>query len=198
MDGNSSTLERAASSYWAKYLADAKSCQFPRSGIDLEGKQQVSSINVELEQLQRLQTLATDDETKLVGVLHAAWALVLHCYTGSEDVCFGHQETKHTTRPDGGRIANGEESNMSVARFRLDETTSLTDLIDRAKLYYTRGLQYFDAMPAEIAESLHSSEKRLFNTTVLLAKIHGSGPSEAVHAPSPLDVGKLIGVRLPH
>ena len=192
MDGNFSTFERAASSYWAEYLADARPCQFPRSTIETDRKQQVLSVNLESEQLQRLQTLSIEDETEMVGVLHAAWALVLHCYTGADDVCFGHYESTHAIQVSG---AQGKRTGMSAARLRVDETATLTDLIDRAKQYYTRGLQYLDAMPADVARSLHSSEKRLFNTTVHLARFPSISVSAVDNSPV-LDTKDLATVRL--
>ena len=194
MDGNYSTFERAASSYWAKYLADAKSCQFPRSSVELNGKPSILSVNVELEHLRKLQALSTKNEAELVGVLHTAWALVLHCYTGSEDVCFGYQESNHATQARSELSAHGGPDSISAARLRMDEATSLEDLIESAKHCYTRGLQYLDAMPAEISRSLHSSEERLFNTTILLAKLPESEVSEAIDAPLPLEAEKLSGV----
>lgn len=105
--------------------ADMVLCPFPpfsRVVADVEGSQpEQASAAVTTEHVRKLDALSKADCDALSAVLRAAWALVLRCYTGQDDVCFGFQ-------PGG-----DDPCNVLVTRFALDNTTTVSELLDRAK-----------------------------------------------------------------
>lgn len=181
-----------ARKYCAAYLADAEPCRFPQFDGDVDEVVRPLSIRVELEQLQELQKLSAQDKDTLPTVLRAAWALVLRCYTGLENVCFGYQETRRDILVNGTRKTAESLIGMPLARMSFAETQTLSELIAKAKDDYIRGLPYHDALPADLASGASSPERQLFNTAMLLRNY--SNPStaeEVVIPPQPLDMASF-------
>ena len=184
-------------SYWATYLADAEPCHFPLLCDDMDGPKRPLSVSVEPDQLQELQKLSIKDEEILSSVLRTAWALVLRCYTGLEDVSFGYHETKRNISVDGTRQGTERPVGLPIARMRFEDSASLIDLVKKAKDDYARAIPYQHEMPAEVSRGLHSSERRLFNTAVLLRNYSNRPTSEdVVDSSRPIDMASFEEVSL--
>jgi hypothetical protein len=152
---------------WSKYLAGAEPCQFPCYDGDISGEKQPLSVNVELTHKQDLQDRLTKDSEVLPAILRTAWALILRCYTGAEDVCFGYQEIRKQVYASG---TPWEAANMPVgmqiARVKLDEGDSLTELLGKVGDDYTRARLLRCHAMADAFRDKVESERRLFNTTI--------------------------------
>lgn len=115
----------AAFNGWEAYLKGLTPCRFPRfsrpANDTTNGPRQVASARVSVEQADRLLSLSTTDPEELSAVLRTAWALLLRCYTGQDDVSFSFQH--------GGDVA-GEPI---VARFLLEDSATVADTVGRAK-----------------------------------------------------------------
>ena len=178
--------------YWDSYLAGVKSCRFPCFDGESECANRTASIKIELEQSQGLRALFVKDRATLPGVIRTAWALVLGCYVGSEDVCFGYSE-----QPQGpsGAIPDGLKAGpptMHIARMSFNETASLVKLVEKAKVDYTRCLSYQHESPMRAVEALQSSENRLFNTAIRTWRDTTKGmPDDFVSSRDPLDLACL-------
>jgi hypothetical protein len=79
------------SSFTTLNLADAKQCVFP-SFPGEEGEKDLVVKGVQMEELPGLPGLARASKHDFECMLQAAWALVLRCYTGQDDVCFGYEK----------------------------------------------------------------------------------------------------------
>jgi hypothetical protein len=169
---SASQSNSSSSSYWTTYLAESEPCQFPRLGAAVSGPKRHMSIRVPLEQQQKLQQLASSsssspllpsslNQAALPSLLRAAWGLLLRCYTGQDDVCFGYQELE--TAVSSPSLSNSQSSSpcMPVARFVLDESMSLAKILDQSKNDYVSALPYWDLSPPQ-------SHRQLFDTAVVL------------------------------
>jgi hypothetical protein len=166
-----------ASSYWASYLAELEPCEFPRLGASINGPRRPMSLRVNLEHVQRLQKLSVSDEAALPSLLRVAWGLLLRCYTGLDDVCFGYQETGTGTagneRPRSSALANG----TPAARFTVDDMMSVADTLERVKGEYISGLPYLKSAPSRTAKNSRWSEHQPFDTAVVLRRFSNATAS---------------------
>jgi hypothetical protein len=170
MESSLSAPHTDASRYWASYLAESEPCQFPRLGAGIDGSKRAMSIRVNLEHLQRLQQLAVSEEAALPSLLRVAWGLLLRCYTGLDDVCFGYQEpgtgTAGNERPRISASING----MPAARFTVDGMVSVADALERVKGEYISGLPHQNSAPSSTTKDSWWSEHQLFDTAVVLRR----------------------------
>ncbi|PWY83154.1 nonribosomal peptide synthase Pes1 [Aspergillus sclerotioniger CBS 115572] len=72
-------------------MAQPVSCCLPRFGTSLHGPKRPASLRARTSPSHTLQLLAAWDRGQLDSLLKASWALLLHRYTGLEDICFGYQ-----------------------------------------------------------------------------------------------------------
>jgi hypothetical protein len=95
---------------WETYLEALTPCRFPRfarvSDDTSTLPRKTSSVRVDVQQAEKLRELSTTDPDELAAVIRTAWALLLRCYTGQDDVSFEF-------RPGGGGITR----EPIVARF---------------------------------------------------------------------------------
>lgn len=165
-----------ASSYWASYLAESEPCQFPRLGTSVDGPKRLMSLKVNLAYVHKLQQLSTD-EASLPSLLRVAWGLLLWCYTGLNDVCFGYQETEPGTVGDERPRISGPLNGMPVARFTVDDKVSVADIFEKAKGEYISGLPYQNSVPSGTIKDSRSSGRQLFDTAVVLRKFSNTAAS---------------------
>lgn len=169
--------ENDALDFWTTYLADVGPCRFPRFDGEIDSPKRPLSIEVELRHRKELQTLAAKDKETLPCMLRTAWALVLRCYTGLEDVCFGYQEIGTDGVVDGAWKLAERSEGMSTARMTFDGAVALAKLLDGAKDDYVRGRRYQYFKPAEASLGSTLSKPQLFNSAMLLQKNLGSETS---------------------
>ena len=157
-----------ASNYWASYRAESEPCQFPRLGPSVDGPKRSMSLRVHSEHVQRLPQLSASDGAALPSLLRVAWSLLLRCYTGLDDVCFGYQETGLANVGDGNPRISKPLNGMLVARLRVDDTVSVIDTLEKAKREYISGLPYQSSVPSGTTEDSPLSGRQLFDTAVVL------------------------------
>jgi len=109
------------------YLESAIPCKLASFCHDESHEKKLSTLEVDLHHLNELPSLS---EANLPFLLQTAWALVLRCYTGQNDVCFGYEE-----------IQDSEAITMPMARVVLDETKSIQQTIEKTQHDYTTALQ---------------------------------------------------------
>lgn len=167
-----------ASSYWASYLAESEPCQFPRLGTSVDGPKRPMSLRVNLEQLQKLQQLSVSDEAALPSLLRVAWGLLLRCYTGLDDVCFGYQGTGPGTAGNERPRISRPLNETPVARFTVDDMVSVGDTFEKAKGEYISGLPYQNSVPSSTTKDSWLSGRQLFDTAVVLRSFSNATASK--------------------
>ena len=99
-------------------------CRFPRFNRSVTdtvgGKGRVSSARVTVQQAEKLIALSKTDPDEFGALLRAAWALLLRCYTGQDDVSFGF-------------CAGGDDPCSSLACFALSDDAAVSEILGSAK-----------------------------------------------------------------
>jgi hypothetical protein len=156
---------------WETYLDGATACRFPpfsrlakEDAASSASLQRILSVAVNVKQADedKLLALSTTDLDELGAVLRTAWATLLRCYTGQDDVCFHYQKC-------GGDVA-GEPT---VARFLLDGSASVAETVGRAKAELTGDLP---PVPTRLLRSRHSDHPAFDTAVILSGSIKGSAP----------------------
>ena len=188
-------MNNDASSDWQKCLAEAEPCHFPRYGGGVDGEKRALAVDVKLTELSRLRELATGETGDLESVLHTAWALVLHCYTGLDDVCFGYCEIRRDAPSDGSSKTQDGFFSMPIMRLSFEESAQLAELVGLAKEAYSHGIQCQQPTQADGSITEYPPEQRLFNTTISLEKCqHRSKCDRKICPPSAPRIGTSLGV----
>ncbi|KAF2200882.1 hypothetical protein GQ43DRAFT_441131 [Delitschia confertaspora ATCC 74209] len=141
------------------------SCYFPASGKTSAGPTRPLSTRVDLHHAQQLQRLLDDQNGSdlLRSVLQVAWAVLLRCYTGLNEVCYGFEEVGGS--PGGPYDHDG--SSYPDVYLEVDGEMTLKQLIQQAHTHNT-------------ASTLASSNTHQFNTSILIR--HAAVPSSTAKA----------------
>ncbi|KAM5489397.1 NRPS cluster protein [Microsporum audouinii] len=174
--------------HWESHLADVAPCHFPRLGASAAGPKRPMTIKVALDQTQDLKDLCGSNTTALPAILRATWSLVLRCYTGSDDVCFGYQDATSTDV-------------LPIVRLAFDDDTLISRLVESAQKEYESSLPFHGSVPTNAAGPV---EQRLYNTIVSFRSAAKPGtalPSRAANMTLPEDcrirlMTKLMGGRM--
>jgi hypothetical protein len=127
------------------------------------------AIRLNLDHLPDLQAYWGENRKTMACTVRAAWALVLRCYTGSEDICFGYDEIEVGGSDGGVPKQPDTSSGMSAARMIIGDATSFREVVERAKKG-TFILSQDPGMSGSI-KAPRISERPPFNTAVVL-RIH--------------------------
>lgn len=182
------TPQMDGAKHWNSHLAGLAPCMFPRFGAENTGPRRPMTIRIYLNHLRELQELSAKRGTALPGVLRAVWALVLRCYTGSEDVCFGYQETG--TNSATGKPGIGQRfEHMPVGRLNLEDEASLADVVEKSEREYIESVPYLRDVPPASIESVSPGENQLFNTVLMLRNYTNIGTTNRnASIPRPLNM----------
>lgn len=82
---------------------------------------------------QHAQLLTAWHEGRLDSVLRATWALVLHYYIRSEDICFGYQHIDGDSIPSRHPVQRSNVANLSTVRLAVDENDSINAIVDKVR-----------------------------------------------------------------
>jgi hypothetical protein len=121
------------------------------------------TANIELKHCQDLLNRWAKSSGDVLDVISTAWALVLRCYTGLDDVCFGYQDNRKAVACTG-TIADSQ-SGLSIARMKLDEKAPISKLIAASRDYLIQRHTDQRNMSADASRSMRVSRK-LFNTAM--------------------------------
>ena len=124
------------------------------------------SIRVDLQQAQELQRLLQNENGNdlLRSSLQATWAVLLRCYTGLNEVCFGFEEVGGSSQND----SNDELPSSPAVSLELDGDMSLEHLTHQA---HTASSTPF---PSNLFQ---------FNTSILIR--HAISPSSIAKSSTP-------------
>ncbi|KAJ9404992.1 hypothetical protein DTO045G8_7318 [Paecilomyces variotii] len=149
--------------YWKKYVDGIEPCIFPSLCED-KGEKRLKSRVLELQNMNGLHKFCRDAGVTVSNLLQLVWGLVLRCYTGSGDICFGYLASGRDIPVSGIQDAIGAFINMLVCRIRLTDELSLIDVLLRAKTDFVRSMEHQAVSLAEVQHILGLSETPLFNT----------------------------------
>lgn len=149
--------------YWKEYLDGVEPCLFP-SLCAKDAEKKPGSHVLLLKQTTQLQEFCKDVGVTASNVLQLVWGLVLRCYTGSDEICFGYLTSGRDIPVRGIEDAIGAFINMLVCRLHITDDLTLGDALQKSQSDFVRSLEHQTTSLAEIHHELGLSETVLFNT----------------------------------
>jgi amino acid adenylation domain-containing protein/non-ribosomal peptide synthase protein (TIGR01720 family) len=136
--------------FWKEYLADIEPCNFPSISIHNSGEgRSTRTLN---KQTDKLHAFSKTAGVAVETLFQIAWALVLRCYTGNDDVCFG--------------FSTGEAdiaSTVSVFRTLLKNDRLLDEALQKSKAQFDKSRENFADFTA-VKTQLGLQDAEVFNT----------------------------------
>ena len=88
-------------------LAGIEPCTFPPFDEGEANEEKLLRIDSTVKPTKELKAIYERDRNGLYSLLRTSWALVLSCYTGLDDVCFGYEEARSGKRNENDGRARG-------------------------------------------------------------------------------------------
>jgi amino acid adenylation domain-containing protein/non-ribosomal peptide synthase protein (TIGR01720 family) len=188
--------------FWTHHLEGMEPCHFPvlNDGVMVsETDRELRSLRIPFSGLAALRSFCDNTGVTLPNAFHAAWALTLACYTGTDDVCFGFLVSGR----DGAVVEGSEEAigpfiNMATQRVRLgseDGQLSLLHVLEAVQRDQLDCMPYTQASLAEVQHALNlPGGMALFNTCISYRRRLPSQQSQNGAVNEPLvfeDVGAI-------
>lgn len=126
---------------------------------------------------QNLQLGSAWNQARLASLLQTTWALVLRCYTNSEDICFGYQHV-------GVDVSQQpmDPANATAIHLAIDAGNSIREVVSKARDHGSTGAL------SETREDVSG----LFNTTLLLRTY-----CDSANKPRPACAQPVLATMLP-
>ncbi|PSN72225.1 acetyl-CoA synthetase-like protein [Corynespora cassiicola Philippines] len=156
--------------YWKAYLSGAESCFFPNLNDGKPGPHEVADHTIDLPDTSILQAFCKRNGVTLSTFLQLCWALALHLYVGSSDVCFGVVASGRDVPVRNIEEAVGCFVNMIICRLTFSDETSISQLLESLQKDSTDAMVHQNCSLADVQHELHLPA--LFNTVFTLQRRH--------------------------
>ncbi|KAA8652106.1 Nonribosomal peptide synthetases (NRPS), partial [Aspergillus tanneri] len=149
--------------YWKKSLADVEPCLFP-SLCSETPQGSFGFTELELKSVPDIHKLSQSVGSSTKCLLQVIWGLVLRCYTGMEDVCFGYCPSI-TDKFSNGQDCTKEPSfeDALVCRLCLNDDIKIAEAVQTRKQEFETMLLH-PIFLAQIQKELGFHETTFFNT----------------------------------
>lgn len=114
-------------------MANTSHCYLPRFTPAVDGPKRPVSMKTRPTPSQHAQLLTAWHEGRLESVLQATWALVLHYYIRSEDICFGYQHIDGDSISSRHPVQRSNIANLSTFRLAINENDSIQAVVDKVR-----------------------------------------------------------------
>lgn len=160
--------------FWTRHLDGIEPCHFPilNDGVHVSNAdRELRSLRISFPELAALRTFCDNVGVTLPNAFHAAWALTLACYTGTDDVCFGYLVSgRDAALVPGSEEAAGPFINMATQRVKFGGTVGEVTLLHVLEAVQRDQLDCMPYAQASLAEVQHALNlpggMALFNTCV--------------------------------
>lgn len=152
--------------FWKNYLGGLKPCHLPRLGSVSGTQKQLRTTFVKFERYPELQAMCEQQKVTMSNVMHAAWAVVLRAYVGSDDVCFGYLSAGRDAPVNGIQETIGAFINMLCCRVVFSPGASFHEIFRKVQEDYLDSLPYQRCSLAEVQHELGLAGKPLYNTAI--------------------------------
>lgn len=161
--------------YWKNYLSGVEPCFLPSLSDGNESKtRKLGSLTRRIHHASQLQSFCMKQGLTPANVLQLIWGLVLRCYTGSSEVCFGYVASGRDLPVEGIQDAVGAFINMLICRLDLSDNVKVRDTLRKAKLDFMSSMEYQSCSLAEVQHELGLSDTSLFNTVFTFQRRTGA------------------------
>lgn len=136
--------------FWKEYLADIEPCEFPLLSHEANKKgRSTRTLNKQTTQLHAFCRMAGVSVEHLFQI---AWGLVLRCYTGNDDVCFGYLASE-----------TDDPAAIAVARLLLGNDRNMGELLQQTKTNFEKSKGHFADLTV-VKHQLGLDDATVFNT----------------------------------
>lgn len=157
-----SSFQDADVAYWKNYLSGVEPCFFPNLNDGKSGAHEYGSIEVNITDSANVQNFCRKNGVTLSNVLQLAWALVLHCYVGASDVCFGVVASGRDIPVKNIDEAVGVFVNLLIARLTFSDETTIAQLLETLQTDSVNALAHQNCSLADVQHELQLPS--LFNS----------------------------------
>lgn len=157
--------------FWKDRLAHVEPCHFPTTSDNVTETKQLKAMPVPLDVPDgKIHAFCDSHGFTVSNVLKTVWGLVLHSYTGADQVCFGYLTSGREVPVNGIDEAFGPFVNMLVCSMELNSDTIISELVERVQSDYAESLEHQHCSLAEIQHVVSSGRQALFNTTMSIQR----------------------------
>ena len=154
--------------YWSEFLADLEPCEFPNLN---EGESTVFRSQEFRLPDKDIRKFCRQHNCTAANLYQLTWAVTLSRYTDLVDVCFGCLASgRDVPVPQAERMV-GPLINMMICRLRLDDTSSLLDLLEELREDSTRSLSHQHTSLGKLQQHLGLGGRALFNSVVNVQRL---------------------------
>ncbi|KAL8671338.1 MAG: hypothetical protein Q9168_004162 [Polycauliona sp. 1 TL-2023] len=150
--------------YWRLYLDAVEPCHLPALTDGLNDDKELRNLELELQDVARLQSFCTRRGISLSTCLQFVWCLVLRAYTGNQNVCFGYLSSGRDVPVDNIESAVGLFISMLVCRMDCSNEVQLSSALEQIRDDYTQSMSHQAFSLGDMQHELQLSGKSLFNT----------------------------------
>ncbi|KAF7133605.1 hypothetical protein CNMCM5793_004734 [Aspergillus hiratsukae] len=160
--------KEAALSFWKSRLAGLDPCIFPllRSKRRPSGAQQLRSVEIDTTRLPAYRAFCQERQITLVTLFKIAWGLVLRCFTGNDDICFGYMTAGRDIPLDGIERTVGPFINLLVCRIQFTPDSSLLRMAQSVQEEFIEDIRHQNVSFADIRHVMRLGDEKLFNTAM--------------------------------
>jgi len=159
----------SAIAYWTGYLEGTPPSLIPTSPATRDQGIDYQSVDISLHTT-TLYEFCDEIGITVGTLLKVAWALVLRCFTNSDQVCFGYLASGRGISVDGISHTIGVFITMLICRLNITPTTPVVELLQEVQEDYLQSLPFQHCSLAEIQHNLGLSGGSLFNTAISLQR----------------------------
>ncbi|KAJ5893957.1 hypothetical protein N7495_005648 [Penicillium taxi] len=142
--------------FWREYLADVEPCNFPALSEDPSKGIATRTLN---RQSHELQNFAKSCSVSIETILQVVWGLVLRCYTGSDDVCFGYYRSKLD-----------DSAAVYITRLSVSNARKIIEILQQAKSDAEKAKQNFAELNV-VLNQLGLNDTNVFNTLLTYREV---------------------------
>lgn len=163
--------------FWKNYLREAEPTKFPPlKDCNRKLQRQLRSIRLDSDSVspQRVRDFCSANSVTMANVFHAAWAVTLSYYAGSEDVCFGYLMSGRNAATEGIDNVVGPLINTLTCRVKLSKSQTLKNILEDIQQDYVDCFEHRMVPLGLVQNALELHGSALFNSVLSYRRVKSS------------------------
>ncbi|KAJ5354279.1 non-ribosomal peptide synthetase [Penicillium brevicompactum] len=152
--------------FWKSRLSKVTPCVLPPL-TDNQAElppQELKSHSVNLDDARVYQEYCQTNDVTLGTLFKMAWGLLLRCYIGSDNICFGDSVSGRDVRLHGVENAVGPYLHETICQMTFDKEAGVSATLRQIQSQFVESLPHKHVSLAEIQHAIELGSTKLFNT----------------------------------
>ncbi|KAJ5999451.1 nonribosomal peptide synthetase [Penicillium sp. IBT 35674x] len=181
--GDKALQQQSSKLYWQEYVKDLEPCLFPKLRESSNGRKDDSCLGgteavvATLSLAEDVQGFCKAHGLTATNIVHISWALVLRCFTGTDDVCFGYLTSGRDIPVECVEDAVGPFFNLLVRRVNVPHTSTILSALTSTQDSLLDNLTNQHYPLADLYHAQGMAGQSLFNTLVSVQPFRTDQPS---------------------